>query len=67
MTHIRVTISLPPDLAEAAKRKSEETGVPVSTAVQRWLRYWVATGELPPLTGAQQKGETRRKSARKAV
>ena len=66
MTHIRVTISLPPDLAEAARRKSEETGVPVSTAVQRWLRYWVATGELPPAS-PQQKGETRRKSTRKTT
>ena len=45
----QVMISMPPKLAEAVRRKSEETGVPLSTAIQRLLAEWVITGELPPL------------------
>lgn len=43
----KVTITLPVELAEAARNRSDETGVPVSAAIQRLLAEWVAGGELP--------------------
>lgn len=53
MTRVKVNISLPPGLAEAVKLKSEETSVPLSSAIQRLLSHWVLTGELPPVSELQ--------------
>lgn len=47
MVSKRIAVSLPEELAEAAREKSLETGVPVSAAIQRLLAEWVAGGELP--------------------
>lgn len=44
----KVTITLPIELSDAARDKSHETGIPVSTAIQRLLAGWIETGELPP-------------------
>lgn len=73
MTRARVNLSLPPELAEAARRKSEATGIPVSVVVQRALAHWILTGELAPIAesspaaaaaGQGKRGGTRRKPAK---
>ncbi len=61
----KITITLPAELAEAARAKSDETGVPVSTAIQRFLAEWVITGELPrpqaqPATSGKTTGRKRK-------
>lgn len=48
MGTVRLLISLPEKLAAAARRKSKETGVPLSVAAQRLLASWIAGGTLPP-------------------
>jgi len=53
MTRVKKNISLPPKLEEAAQRKSQETSVPLSAAIQRLLAHWILTGELPPATELQ--------------
>lgn len=60
----KVTITLPVELAEAARARSVDTGVPVSAAIQRLLAEWVVTGELPkpqaqPATPTKTKGGKR--------
>jgi antitoxin component of RelBE/YafQ-DinJ toxin-antitoxin module len=48
MTRDKVMVSMPHDLADAARQMSAETGIPLSTAVQRLLEYWIANeGKLP--------------------
>lgn len=49
MTSVQIGISLPPELAERAREMSKKTGVPLSTAIQRLLEWWLQTGELPDL------------------
>jgi len=69
LTSERINITLTQELAEAARRKSKETGVPVSAAIERLLRNWVLTGELPSLqdlpeektSSESAKGGTKRK------
>jgi hypothetical protein len=53
MTREKVTVSMPPELAEAVRRKSEETSVPLSAAIQRLLAHWIIAGELPPVSELQ--------------
>ncbi len=48
MTTIKMSFTIPPEMAEAVKNKSKETSVPVSAAIQRLLAHWLLTGELPP-------------------
>jgi len=65
MTRVRINVTLPPDVAEAARRKSKETGVPLSAAIQRLLARWIETGELPP--PAQVQGARRANKPRKVI
>ena len=44
-----LNILVEPDFHERIKRKSEETGVPLSEVVRRSLEVWLETGELPKL------------------
>jgi hypothetical protein len=37
------------DFREQLKRKSEETGVPLSEVARRAWKVWIETGELPKL------------------
>lgn len=53
LTSEKVLVSMPEALAAAARRKSKETGVSLSSVVQRALARWVATGEIAPAVEAE--------------
>jgi antitoxin component of RelBE/YafQ-DinJ toxin-antitoxin module len=58
MTKTRISATIDPDIEKAARKKSKETGVPVSTAIERLLAWWIETGELPANTDSfKAKGE----------
>ena len=44
----RIMVSVPDDLAKAVRKKSKQTGVPVSYIVQRAFAWWLKTGEVAP-------------------
>ncbi len=44
-----IPVVVEPEFHEQLKRKSEETGVPVSEVARRAWRVWLITGELPKL------------------
>lgn len=46
LTAERLNFTVPQKLAEAAQRKSKETGVILSFVIQRALAKWIATGEI---------------------
>ena len=48
MVKARTNFTLDPEILEAARRRSDETGVVVSFVVERALAHWVATGEIAP-------------------
>lgn len=51
-----LVVKIDHDMQEALRRKSQETGVPVSEVVRRALEVWLETGELPKLPESRQKG-----------
>jgi hypothetical protein len=53
LTRETVTLSIPPGLIEAARKKAKETGVSMSFVAQRALARWVATGEIAPVVEAE--------------
>jgi uncharacterized protein (DUF111 family) len=44
-----IPILVEPEFHELLKRKSKETGVPLSEVARRAWKVWIETGELPKL------------------
>lgn len=48
----QIPVLIPIELAEAARQKKRETGMPISFVVEKFLTWWVAGGDprtlLPP-------------------
>lgn len=44
---ILFTTSMNPIILDAARKKSDETSIPLSAVVERYLAFWVNGGELP--------------------
>lgn len=49
MTKTKMTFTIDEQTAVIARRRSDESGVPLSVAVERLLSEWARTGELPPV------------------
>lgn len=60
MTRARITLSIPPELAAAVRRKSAESGLAISFVVQRALAHWIATGEIAPVSPITSKGKPKK-------